>query len=148
MNESVEQKALEYFSNGYVCSEAVLKAVAEKHGIDSPFIPAIASAFGSGLARTENGLCGAYSGGVMALSLLQGRTTVTAPKDPLYQNVQIFKQHFDETFGSCECAKLLGFSLSSPDAGVKFQEGNCKACKCDVYVAYAVKEVETLLGSR
>lgn len=148
MNESVEQKALEYFSKGYVCSEAVLKAVAEEHGIDSPLIPAIASAFGSGMARTEKGLCGAFSGGIMALSLLQGRTNATAPKDPLYHNVQSFKERFEETFGSCECGELLGFSLSSPDAGIKFQEGNCKACKCDVYVAYAVNEVETLLGSR
>lgn len=73
MNETIEQKALEYFSSGYVCSEAVLKAVAEKHGIDSPLIPAIASGFGSGMARTEHGLCGALSGGIMALSLLQGR---------------------------------------------------------------------------
>lgn len=148
MNESVEQKALEYFSNGYVCSEAVLKTIAEEHGIDSPFIPSIASAFGSGLARTEKGLCGAFSGGVMALSLLQGRTDASAPKDALYHNVQIFKDHFEETFGSCECGKLLGFSLSSPDAGVKFKEGNCKTCKCDIYVVYAVKEVETLLKSR
>lgn len=147
MSETVEQKALEYFSNGYVCSEAVLKAVAEKHGIDSPLIPAIASGFGSGMARSEGGLCGAFSGGVMALSLLQGRTTASAPKDPLYHNVQLFKTHFEEAFGSCECASLLGFSLGSPDAGEKFQEGNCKACKCDLYVVYAVKEVELLLES-
>lgn len=145
MNESVEQKALEHFSSGYVCSEAVLKTIAEAHGIDSPLIPAIASAFGSGLARTENGLCGAYSGGVMALSLLQGRSDATAPKDLLYHKVQLFKERFEEAFGSCECGKLLGFSLSAPDAGVKFQEGNCKASKCDVYVAYAVKEVEQIL---
>lgn len=147
MNDSIEQKALEFFSNGYVCSEAVLKAVAEKHGIDSPLIPAIASGFGSGMARTEKGLCGAFSGGVMALSLLQGRQDASASKDPLYQNVQIFKHHFEEAFGACECASLLGFSLASPDAGVKFKEGNCKTCKCDLYVAYAAKEVELLLGS-
>lgn len=147
MSETVEQKALEYFSNGYVCSEAVLKAVAEKHGIDSPLIPAIASGFGSGMARSEGGLCGAFSGGVMALSLLQGRTNASAPKDPLYHNVQLFKTHFEKAFGSCECAKLLGFSLSSPDAGEKFQAENCKACKCDLYVVYAVKEVELLLES-
>ena len=145
MNESVEHKALEYFSNGYVCSEAVLKTIAEKHGIDSPFIPAIASGFGSGLSRSEGGLCGAFSGGVMALSLLQGRTNASAPKDPLYHNVQRFKAHFEKTFGSCECAKLLGFSLSAPDAGEKFKEGNCKTCKCDLYVVYAVKEVEHML---
>ncbi|ATB70856.1 C_GCAxxG_C_C family protein [Sulfurospirillum diekertiae] len=145
MNESVEQKALEHFSNGYVCSEAVLKTIAEKHGIDSPLIPAIASGFGSGLSRSDGGLCGAYSGGVMALSLLQGRTNASDPKDPLYHNVQLFKEHFEKAFGSCECAKLLGFSLSSPDAGEKFKEGNCKTCKCDLYVVYAVTEVEHML---
>ncbi|WP_263833447.1 C-GCAxxG-C-C family protein [Sulfurospirillum oryzae] len=148
MRETVEQKALEYFSSGYVCSEAVLKTIAEKHGIDSPLIPAIATGFGSGLARSENGLCGAFSGGVMALSLLQGRSNVGEPKDPLYHNVQAFKENFEKAFGSCECAKLLGFSLSSPDAGEKFKEGNCKTCKCDLYVVYAVKEVEVLLGNR
>jgi len=146
MSETIEQKALTYFANGYVCSEAVLKAVAEKHGIDSPLIPAIASGFGSGLARTEHGLCGAFSGGVMALSLLQGRKNASESKDVLYQNVQTFQHHFEEAFGSCECASLLGFSLSAPDAGVKFTEGNCKACKCELYVAFAAKEVELLLG--
>ena len=145
MNETVEQKALEYFANGYVCSEAVLKAVAEYHGIDSPLIPAIASAFGSGMARSEGGLCGAFSGGMMALSLLQGRTQADAPKDPLYHNVQTFKAQFEHAFGTCECAKLLGFSLSDADAGVKFKENDCKACKCDHYVAFAAKEVEKIL---
>ena len=147
MNETIEQKALNYFATGYVCSEAVLKAVAETYEIDSPFIPAIASGFGSGMARTEHGLCGAFNGGVMALSLLQGRKDASESKDVLYQNVQTFQHHFKEAFGSCECASLLGFSLSSPDAGVKFTEGNCKACKCDLYVAFAAKEVELLLDT-
>jgi len=141
----VREIALEYFSNGYVCSEAVLKAVAEKHGIDSPLIPAIASGFGSGMARSEGGLCGAFSGGVMALSLVQGRTKADAPKDPLYHNVQTFKARFETAFGTCECAKLLGFSLSDADAGVKFKEGDCKAYKCDQYVAFAAEEVEKIL---
>jgi len=142
---NVGKKALDHFSNGYVCSEAVLKAVAEHHGIDSPLIPAIASAFGSGMARTEGGLCGAFSGGMMALSLLQGRTKTNDSKDLLYLNVQTFKAHFETAFGACECAKLLGFSLSDTDAGVKFQEGNCKACQCDQYVAFAAEEVEKIL---
>lgn len=146
MSETIEQKALTYFSHGYVCSEAVLKAVADSHGIDSPLIPAIASGFGSGMARTEHGLCGALSGGVMALSLLQGRKDANAPKDLLYQNVQTFQEHFERAFGACECASLLGFSLCLADAREKFTEGNCKACKCDLYVAFAAKEVELLLG--
>lgn len=145
MSETIEHRALEYFSNGYVCSEAVFKAVAEQHGIGSPLIPAIASGFGSGMARSEGGLCGALSGGVMALSLFQGRRVATDSLNTLYHNVELFKTHFEKAFGSCECAKLLGFSLSAPDAGEKFQEEKCKACKCDLYVAYATREVENLL---
>lgn len=147
MSEMEEQKALEYFANGYVCSESVLKTIAEQHGINSPLIPAIASGFGSGMARSEGGLCGAYSGGVMALSLFQGRTEAGKPLDALYANVQKFKEHFEKEWGSCECASLLGFSLGSPDAGMKFKEGNCKTAQCNRYVAFAVKEVEALLGS-
>lgn len=147
MSESLEQKALDYFANGYVCSEAVLKSVAEHHGIDSPLIPAIASGFGSGMARSEHGVCGALSGGILALSLLQGRTQAGAPNDTLYANVKTFKAHFEETFGSSECASLLGFNLSDEGASTRFKEEQCKALKCNHYVAYALKEVERLLGS-
>lgn len=146
MSESLEQKALDYFANGYVCSEAVLKSVAEHHGIDSPLIPAIASGFGSGMARSEHGVCGALSGGIMALSLFQGRTKAGDSTEQLYTNVQTFKAHFEEMFGSCECASLLGFNLGDEGAGVKFKEEKCKALKCNHYVAYALKEVERLLG--
>lgn len=145
MSEAVEHRALEYFSKGYVCSEAVLKTIAEKHGIDSPLIPAIASGFGSGMARSDGGLCGAFSGGVMALSLFQGRNLATDSLNTLYHNVELFKAHFENAFGSCECTKLLGFSLSAPDAGEKFQEENCKTCKCDLYVVFATREVENML---
>lgn len=70
-----------------------LKAVAEKHGVDSPLIPAIASGFGSGMARTEHGLCGAFSGGVMALSLLQDATMRVRQK--IY-SITMYK-HFKST---------------------------------------------------
>jgi C_GCAxxG_C_C family probable redox protein len=139
------EKALEHFSNGYVCSEAVLKSAMEFQGIDDATVGMIASAFGSGMARVEGGLCGAFSGALMALSLVQGRKSSTESLDPIYTNVAQFKKRFEQAFGSCECARLLGFSLSDADAGVKFKEGHCKAQKCDTYVRFAADEVEKML---
>lgn len=145
MKHDIVQKALDYFSSGYTCSEAVLKSVAEAKGIDSNTVLPIASAFGSGMARTNGGFCGAFSGGVMALSLLQGRQVPDVPLDRLYRSVADFKERFETLFESCECATLLGFSLSDEHAGEIFKAQNCKVCKCDRFVAFAAEEVERIL---
>ena len=138
--EKVGQSASEYFSQGYLCSEAVLMAVAKAAQIDSPLIPSIATAFGSGLARTD-GTCGALSGGIMALSLFGGRSTPSETYDKLYANVALLKDKFHQQFASHECSTLLGFSLSDSDAKEKFAAGDCRQCKCTHYVAFAAQEV-------
>ena len=138
--EAVGQSASEYFTEGYLCSESVLMAVAKAAKIDSPLIPAMATAFGSGLART-NSTCGALSGGIMALSLLGGRSMQSETYDKLYANVALLKDNFHEKFASHECSTLLGFSLSDSDAKDKFVAGDCRQCKCTHYVAFAAQEV-------
>ena len=138
--EKVGQSASEYFTQGYLCSESVLMAVAKAAKIDSPLIPAMATAFGSGVARTD-GTCGALSGGIMALSLLGGRSTPSETYDKLYANVALFKDSFHQKFASCDCSALLGFSLSDSDAKEKFVAGKCRQCKCTNFVAFAAQEV-------
>ncbi len=145
MNES-SQRALEYFSQGYVCSEAVFKAILESKGVDATPFLAMSSGFGSGMARTDQGLCGAFSGGILALSYFLGRKEKSDALEPLYSTIQTFKKRFESHCGSCECSTLLGFSLASLDAGERFEKETCKACKCDRFVAYATKEVVAILG--
>ncbi len=145
MKHDIVQKALDYFSSGYTCSESVLKSVAEAKGIDGNTVLPMASAFGSGMSRTNGGVCGAFSGGVMALSLLRGRKVPSVSLDLLYRNVADFKERFETLFESCECATLLGFCLSDKDAGEMFKAQNCKVCKCDRFVAFAAEEVERIL---
>lgn len=141
----IGEAALENFEQGFMCSESVLKSVAQAAGIDDPHVYKMASAFGSGMARTEGGLCGAMVGGMMALSLMQGRAKAGESLETLYRNVDRFKNAFEQEFGSCECAKLLGFSLNEYDAGSKFKEHNCKAEKCNHYVHFAANEIGKLL---
>ncbi len=54
----------------------MLLAVAESEGIQSDFIPKIATGFCGGVSRTC-GMCGAVSGGIMAIGLFAGRNAPT-----------------------------------------------------------------------
>ncbi len=62
---SAGEKAGEYFDQGFNCAQAVLKANGENP--DAQLLE-IAKSFGAGIAGAKC-LCGAISGGVMALSL-------------------------------------------------------------------------------
>lgn len=145
MLPNVGEKAKSYFNEGYSCSEAVLKSVAEAKEIESPLIPKIATAFGSGLAGTD-GACGALSGGYLALSMCKGREQASDDRNALYADVAKLKAMFQSSFSTTECSALLGFSLSESDAGEKFQARNCKEAKCNVYVERVANEVLKLLS--
>lgn len=140
MKKNVGEIAVNYFQEGLLCSEAVLLSVAEAQGISSPLIPKIATAFGSGLCRT-NGMCGALSGGILALSMIKGRTIPTDPRDELYSDVARLKELFETTFHTCDCTALLGFSLAEPEASTKFVEEDCKNKKCSHFISKVANEV-------
>ena len=145
--EAIADKAVEYFNSGFVCAEAVLMAVAEAYEINSPHIPAIATAYGSGLSRT-NGPCGALSGGILALSLLHGRNEGKQDNNQLYKNVAELQNAFTEKFATTSCTQLLGFSLADCDAGEKFTQNECKKNICNPCVHFVAEEVERILSSQ
>ena len=145
MKKRVGEMAQNYFREGYSCAEAVLKSVAEAKGIDSPLIPKIATAFGSGLAGTD-GTCGALSGGYLALSMCKGRETPQDDRTAVYGDIAKLKAMFQDSFGSTECTALLGFSLGASDAGEKFHAGNCKEGKCIYFVERVADEVMKMLS--
>lgn len=138
--QHVGEVAATHFLEGFSCAEAVLMSIASAQGISSPLIPKIATAFGSGLSCT-NGMCGALSGGILALSLVKGRTSKEDDRRELYNDVSTLTTSFEKEFGSYECTKLLGFSLLETDAGAKFASGDCKNTKCVHYVSYIANEV-------
>ncbi len=63
--ESVAEKAGRLFDSGLNCTQAVLQATM---GLEDPQMMKMAEAFGGGIGDTKC-LCGAVSGGVMALGL-------------------------------------------------------------------------------
>lgn len=124
----VEERAKQLFRSNLYCAESVLKAIAEEAGIDSPLIPRIASGFCGGVARTGE-ICGAVTGGVMALSLMYGRDRAEDSIAGVYSKVQQLQAEFKKECGSVNCFELIDCDLSTAEGHRAFIErGLHKKC--------------------
>ena len=112
-------KAKQNFLSGCNCPQSVVGAfsdVFEEHGIDVQTAMYMASPFGGGMGRLRE-VCGAVSGMLMVLGLLEGYADVSdydAKKD-LYAHVQTLAERFREENGSILCRELLGLA-EGPDS--------------------------------
>ena len=84
--QKVREDAEEYFRRGnFYCSEAVVASVRDNIAPDMPeSLIAAASGFPIGVGRSKC-MCGAISGGVIALGYVFGRTGPSSPADPKSQ---------------------------------------------------------------
>jgi C_GCAxxG_C_C family probable redox protein len=123
-----------------------LLAVAEHAGIHSEIIPRIATGFCSGMART-GGLCGAVSGGILAINLYLGRNTPAEIIDPCYQAVRLFLDRFTAQFKALNCLELTGVHLGTPEGQAEFkQKGQIRLCTD--YVGEATRMVLEIVDSK
>lgn len=127
--DRVAARSEELFRQGLFCAESVLMAMAEEHCIESDLIPRIATGFCGGVART-GGICGAVSGGIMALGLVRGRDDGNAAVDAAYGAVRDFVARFEAEYGSTNCFELIGCRLDTPEGQAHFRENglweNCR----------------------
>ena len=110
-------------------------AVAEHKDIKNELIPRIATGFCSGVART-GGMCGAVSGGVMAIGFSLGRTSSTESVDACYGAVKNFLDQFTAQFNSTSCLELTGVHLGTPEGQIGFKESG-KVSECTNFVGEA-----------
>jgi C_GCAxxG_C_C family probable redox protein len=117
-------------------------AVAESQGIESEWLPRIATGLCSGLART-GGPCGALNGAILALNLLTGRAEPGASVDRNYERVRELIQQYEARFGSSNCQTLTGVHLGTPEGQAAFREKN-QIANCLDYVEEVTRIVLTL----
>jgi C_GCAxxG_C_C family probable redox protein len=111
----VSVKALENFDSGYNCAESVLLAINKDLNIsEGRSLPRIATGFGGGIARNGS-LCGALTGGIMAIGLTLGRDDNQGSRDPCYPAVDRLFNGFLEKFGSTQCRDLIGVDLKTSE---------------------------------
>jgi len=136
--------AVSLFKRNFNCAQSVLAAFASQLGMDESSMLKIASPFGGGVARRGQ-VCGAVSGGLMALGLAMGADTPSGKEDA-YRLGQEFLRRFESVHGSILCRELLGYDIST-DVGRK-QAGDKGVFKtlCPHFVGDAVEIVQEMMG--
>jgi C_GCAxxG_C_C family probable redox protein len=130
--DEAENRAYRYEQEYRVCSQCSLLTVMELFEIKADDAVKAATGFAGGMGRTGSA-CGAFTGGVMALSLLYGRDLQTMThSDPdrrfkgreklelkLGQLIKRLRARFEEEFGSILCddieKKIFGRSFDKWD---------------------------------
>jgi C_GCAxxG_C_C family probable redox protein len=108
--ELLEQRIFELYKvpDGLNCAEAVLAAVLEQTP-HSPgdLLPRIATCFGSGVGRCKEEMCGALSGGVMAVGCLLGRGEPGGNWDLAAAVAAELRSRFAAANGGTRCGSIL-----------------------------------------
>lgn len=103
----VDEKTLNYYQNGFGCSEAILKAVTEEFGNSEKNITRMGTGFLGGTGGSHEEICGALSGGILAVGYLYGREKKGENIEQVKNIVNHFREQFVKEFGSSNCGKLL-----------------------------------------
>ena len=105
----IAKDAEDLFRGGFFCSEAVVSSSRSNFEMDVPEeVIAMASGFPIGIGRSKC-LCGAVSGGVMAIGLVFGRTV---QKDPQVEQTLLLSKELHDWFKEANgknalCCRIL-----------------------------------------
>jgi len=140
------EDAVACFQDGFNCAQAVFSAFAPGLGLERELALRVGGAFGGGMARMGE-VCGAVTGGLMALGLRYGkyRKEDDTARDRTYELGRQFLQRFRERHGALRCSDLLGHDISTPEGRQAAQEKGLFRTLCPVLVREAAEIVEGLL---
>lgn len=116
-------EALELFTSGYHCSQAVLATFSEEMELSRETALKIACPFGGGFGGYGR-TCGALTGAMMVIGLKYGTTKATdlEAKKMSREKTRELIQTFEKTHGTSICNELVGFdrcNLSGTDLMIK-----------------------------
>lgn len=136
--------AMEYFAEGYNCSQSVVLAYKECFSLDQDSLAKIAGSFGGGMGRLRE-VCGAMSGIAFVMGQLYGYSDPKAKeeKNAHYARIQEAAKKFEEKNGSIVCRELLGLKVKHdvPQAAERTEEYYKKRpCKEIVGIAAEILE--------
>ncbi len=108
----------------------------------------MATPFGGGVSRFGT-ICGALTGGAMALGFCYGRTQAEEKekRDKTYAKVQEMLRDFEKEFGTLQCRGLINLNLLDPQERRKFQELKLTN-RCAGFVAFVVEKARLLLKEK
>ena len=106
-----KEKAMNYFKEGFNCSQSVVLAYSDMLDADESFLLKLSSSFGGGLGRLRE-VCGAVSGMAIVTGILYGYDDSSSKEDKAehYKRIQELAHEFEKRNGSIVCRELLGLS--------------------------------------
>ena len=131
------------FDGNFNCAQSVFAAFASQLGMDESRMLKIASPFGGGVARRGN-ICGAVTGGLMALGLARGADTPPG-KEAAYRLGQEFMARFESRHGSIMCRVLLDCDISTEAGSQQAREKGLFKTICPQFVRDAVAIAQDML---
>ena len=138
------------FVEGYNCAQSVLFSFCDDLGLELDSALKLACGFGGGMGR-QGEVCGAVSGGIMALGLKfgRGKNDQRAATELAYAKIREFMRRFSERHGSCHCRELLnGCDLTMPEGQADFKNNECFNLICRPCVRDAAQMVADMMASR
>lgn len=139
--------AVAKFLSGYNCAQSVLYAFCDELGLETDTALKMACGFGAGMGRKQE-VCGAVTGGILALSLKHGRgeNQDRTRTEETYRKVHQLMSGFEARHGSCLCRSLLeGCDLSTPGGQRLFKDHDLQNKTCKGCVQTVVDIVEEII---
>ncbi|MGB9713792.1 MAG: C-GCAxxG-C-C family protein [Candidatus Bathyarchaeales archaeon] len=133
------EKAVKRFLEGYNCAQSVLSTMCEFWNIKSELVPKIATPFGGGIGL-RGSVCGALTGGVMAIGIKHGANEPSAKKHlKAYELAGVVYTEFQKRHGTVLCRELIGYNLSDPKDLEKAGKAGVFEKKCVGFVKTMVE---------
>lgn len=139
-------KAVQYYEEGYMCSQAVFAAFAEQFGITEKQALQIGACFGGGMNKGE--VCGACTGALMVLGMKYGQfDLLDAASRAKGSAVAVkFLDEFEKNKGSYVCRDILGCDLRTEEGRKYARSNGLFGTLCPEMVRAAAEIVAEMLG--
>ena len=138
-----KEKAVQYYQDGYLCSQSVLAAYAEEYGLTKEQALKLGTCLGAGMRKGE--VCGACTGALMVLGLMHDD-----PKDrkTAYEYTERFLNDFRDANGTYLCNDLLGCNVRTPEGMQYARDHHLFTEFCPKMVASAVEILEKIMSAQ
>ena len=145
MEKSKKEKAVEYFSRNFHCSQAILATYAEECGLSEDLALRLGGCFGSGMRKGE--VCGACTGALMVLGALYGQCDETDLESRELCNKvnEEMMERFAEKNGSYICNEILGCDISTDEGRAYARANNLFKDLCPKMVEAAAEILEDMI---
>lgn len=142
----IVSKAVQYYENGYKCSQAVFAAFAEQFGVTEKQALQIGACFGGGMCKGE--VCGACTGALMVLGIKYGQFDLSDTESRAQSGTMAVKflDEFEKRKGSYICRDLLCCDLRNEEDRNKARSNGLFRTLCPEMVRTAAEILTEILG--